>query len=111
MTITTHHVKDKLPKSGQWVCARYAGGNWGGSEGEEDLRYWVVVRFKVGISKAERQALPEGDRKGTYYGADEAWNNERPYQWTTFGSLDLFGQDVDYWFELPILEWNRGDTV
>jgi len=106
MAITTHHVKDKLPRSGQWVCARYTGGNWGVSE---DLLYWVVAKFVTGISIAEREALPDGDRKRTYKGGDEAWNNTRPYEWDTHGALSIFGQEVDYWFELPVLEWGPGD--
>jgi hypothetical protein len=51
-----------------------------------------------GISMEER---PTSSRPGQYQGCDEHGNNLKPYCWYEFGPSNHFGQDVDYWCELP----------
>lgn len=93
-------VEDHLPKENTYVLARYAGGFWHDSDDQEGCE-WVVAKFICGITKAERAAMPDCERKRTYESADEDGNNRRPYRWDCFGPGSLFGQEVDYWCPLP----------
>lgn len=90
------HVDDYLPEPNQYVLAIYNGNNW---IDEHDMQRCkcVVVKFKKGLSIKERNAMPQCDRKRTYFEEDEFGNNIKPYCWRTFGSLCLFGQEVIYW--------------
>lgn len=101
-------VTEKLPQHNQYVLAHLTLDNW--RDGDDPLanRYWVVVKFVKGISKAERVKLPDSDkRKRTIYGCDEHGNNLKPYEWDSFGPSSYFGQYVDVWCELP----NLGDIA
>ena len=95
-----HLTTDKLPKNNTYVVARYTGGNWRDSDDQEGC-VWKVVKFVRGISKEEREALPDTDsRKRIYITGDTFGNNTVPYCWKEFGPGEIFGQDVDYWTEL-----------
>jgi hypothetical protein len=92
----------KLPKDNQYVLAHLAKDNWRDSDDPDGNRYWVVVKFRRGLSLQERDLLPDSDpRKGTYMFADEHANNKVPYRWDTFGPSSYFGQEVDRWVKLP----------
>lgn len=89
-----------LPSDNTYVLAHYNGGNWNDSDDQKGCE-WVVAKFIIGISTEEREKLSECKRKHTWKPQDEGFNNERPYYWSTFGPSSFFGQDVDFWCELP----------
>lgn len=94
-------VNDRLPENNRYVLARVPKQPWGDNDDQEGC-FWKVVKFVRGISIKERDALPDGHpRKSLYSGGDEHFNNRRPYHWEEFGTGHFFGQDVDYWCELP----------
>lgn len=96
------NVKNQLPENNQYVLAHLTLDNWGDSDDPEGNRYFKVVKFIRGLSEKEREALPEdSQRKRTYSSGDVFANNLVPYVWDSFGPSSYFGQDVDYWFELP----------
>lgn len=98
-----HKTKDKLPDNGQYVLAHLTINNWGEDVGQ----YWVVAEFVTGISKVERAALADTNkRKKTYRLGDEEANNKKPYYWDIFGPGGHFGQDVDLWASIPKVEPN-----
>lgn len=72
-------VEDALPKIGRYVLIHLNIDNW------EDRGDQVGVYFKVA---ARRTAQKEG-------------NNERKFAWDEFGPSEHFGQEVDYWMEIP----------
>jgi hypothetical protein len=90
----------KLPKDNQYVLAHLAKDNWHDSDDPDGNRYWVVVKFRRGLSQKDRDLLADDDpRKGTYMFGDQEGNNKVPYD--TFGASSYFGQEVDRWEELP----------
>lgn len=92
----------KLPNNNQYVLAHLNIDNWRDRDDTENNRYWVVVKFVRGISKAERAILSDDNpRKNLYQSGDEWDNNKMPYYWTPFGAGSFWGQEVDYWCELP----------
>jgi hypothetical protein len=93
-------VKSSLPPNNTYVLARYNRGNWIDSTHQSGV-VWKVVKFVRGISAAEREAMPECERKHHYHREDEWSNNLRPYRWIEFGPGQLFGQEVDFWLPLP----------
>lgn len=101
--------KGELPEPGRYVLVHVVNRNWGSPDPEGVM--WCVARLEKGLTKAERDALPDDDkRKTTFYGADEWNNNKRGYAWE--GHVSLNGQDVDYWTELPRgIQVERDDPV
>ena len=96
-------VNERLPKERTYVLVHYKRGNWIDSDDQEGCE-WKVAKLIRGISKAERNLLSNNNpRKKLWTVGDEGMNNERPYRWETFGHSDFFGQDIDYWCELPKL--------
>lgn len=94
-------TKDRLPENNQYVLARFPNMPWEDPDTDID-HLWVVVRFVRGLSVDDRAALSDEDeRKHLYSSADEYANNQCPYCWDTFGSDSFFGQEADYWCELP----------
>lgn len=112
-------VKDRLPEENQYVLAHVTLTNWGDKDDPTGNRYWKVVKFTRGISMMEREQMkidspeiPEShpsipnmlvyrSRAYSFHNADEHGNNKVPYKWDEFGPGGYFGQDVDYWCELP----------
>lgn len=95
-------VEERLPKENQYVLIHLTKSNWGDSDDPDGNRYWKVAKFVRGLSEEARAKLPNTDeRKKTYTGADEWGNNAVPYRWEEFGPGDYFGQEVDWWCELP----------
>jgi len=100
---------DKLPKHNQYVLARLNITNWGDDDDPTGNRYWVVVKFKRGLSLEERDEVPRmNPRRYEFHSCDEHGNNLKPYCWDSFGPSCHFGQDVDVWCELPNMENYNG---
>ena len=98
-------VETALPDDNEYVLIHLIKDNWGDSDDPHGKRYWKVAKFIKGISEKERAALSENDeRKKTYSGCDEYGNNIMPFCWDSFGPDSYFGQEVDVWARLPILE-------
>jgi len=95
-------VKDRLPRDKQYVLVHLTLNNWGDSDDPEGDRYYTVVKFVKGLSEEDRKKLPHDDpNKYLFKGADVFGNNQVPYYWREFGPGSYFGQEVDFWFELP----------
>lgn len=101
--MTWIHVNDRLPKEGKYVLARHNLETWHDDDDQKNVNC-VVVKLEKGISKQEREQMPECKRKRTIRGCDEHGNNKKPYRWKTFGSTDFFGQEIEYWMEIPKLK-------
>lgn len=96
------NVKYELPEDRTYVLAHYTRGNWSDSDHQQGCE-WKVVKFIRGISASEREAMEDCPRKRTHCSEDEGMDNNRPYCWKEFGPTSLFGQDVDFWANLPLI--------
>lgn len=99
--------KDRLPPCNKFVLGYFPDipWSWETKEGEDVNPKYVVVIRQQGISKAEREALPDSDeRKRVIYGYDEDGNNKVPYNWKEFGPNSFFGQECEAWMEIPAYE-------
>ena len=116
-------ASDRLPEDRKYVLVHLVKGNWGDSDDEIGGRYWKVAKFVRGISEREREDMESGrlrdteievfsgfegnhtcKRSSLYRGEDEHGNNLVPYKWEPFGPGSYFGQEVDYWCELPSID-------
>lgn len=97
-----YRPEDKLPRDGQYVLVHRCQNNWHDEDDPAGMN-WCVMKFVRGITKEERKAMPNCLRKRQIHGADEHGNNKRPYAWYEFGPSKFFGQNIDYWCELPTL--------
>lgn len=128
LSISFYYVNEKLPENGEYVLIHLLKNNWGSKEGLYGKRYWKVAQFIKGISKEERNKMEKGElpnpveigytcptppgiwrghgikRSSVYTAADEDDNNKVPYCWEEFGTAKYFGQEVDIWGRLPIIE-------
>ena len=109
--VIIHHREMELPKNNAYVLARYLREN-GCSLNHQTEHMWAVVRCVKGISLEEREKMSDDvteidyggnrvSRNKRYKVGDEYGNNQTPYCWEQYGPGTLFGQDVDYWCELP----------
>ena len=95
-------VDKRLPKNNTFVLVHLTKDNWFDSDDPQGGRYWVVAKFRRGLTQQDRGKLPDGDPKKEAYGSSDEWcNNERGFDWKPFGRGNFFGQEVDYWCELP----------
>jgi hypothetical protein len=95
-------VFDRLPSNKQYVLAHLTKNNWGDEDDPEGNRYWVVVKFVKGLSAMDREALPmHSERRRLFCSGDVFGNNLLPYNWQPFGPGSYFGQEVDFWCDLP----------
>lgn len=107
---------DKLPPAGIYVLVHLVKDNWHDSEDPKGV-YYDVAKLELGISLSDREKMKKGGlwdetfwhydreckRSQVFKGSDEHGNNLVSYSWRTFGTMDYFGQEVDYWMEiLPI---------
>ncbi len=100
-----YRPQDKLPEPNQYVLVHVPDRPWLDDDDPEGNRFWRVAKFMVGISLKERAALSLLHRCALRFtAADQHGNNHRPYCWIEFGPDRHFGQDVDLWCELPILD-------
>lgn len=104
-------VNDRLPVDRTWVLAHYNGDNWGPCGAiNPGGQNWKVVQFIRGLSIADRAALDDTDSlKQVRKRGDEYGNNHCPYYWDEFGPGSFFGQDVDYWKDLPTIPTESDD--
>lgn len=87
---------DELPPENTYVLGYYNGDNWDDPDDPEQV-YCVVVKFVKGISLAEREAMPDCDRKRQYHNEDQHDNNVLPYSWKTFGPSTFYSQYIKFW--------------
>jgi len=116
-----------LPPEGKYVWARHNKDNHFDSDDQYGVNF-VVVKLVKGISKAQRNTLsilritktvrqfvdtsitPTGCcikhslACNLYSGCDEWGNNEKPYNWESFGPSSYFGQEITHWMEIPKVE-------
>lgn len=87
---------DVLPPERKYVIAKTTA-RWKDEDDPENVNV-VIAKLINGISLKERSELDNSDpRKKTYRTEDEWGNNERPYNWETFGSTIFHGQNVIAW--------------
>lgn len=92
---------ERLPEEGKYVLAIHNRGTWHDSTDQEHVNF-VIVKLIKGLSKSQREFLPDYDlRKRLYKAEDEEGNNLKPYNWTEFGPNNFFGQDITHWMPLP----------
>jgi hypothetical protein len=96
--------KGQFPKEGKYVLIYCGGSSWI----DDDCNvYWNVAKFVKGISVKERSTLSQSDniddqrRSKTYMFGDEEGNNKVSYAFKEFGPSQWFGQDIEFWCELP----------
>ena len=87
-----------LPEEGIYVIGYFENMPW--YDDRDDPKY-KIVRLEKGISKKEREEMPNCERKYTYCAADEDGNNKKPYCWEEFGPATFNGQQCTAWHELP----------
>ena len=78
-----NNVDELLPPNNTYVLIHLTKNNWGDSDDIQNNRYWKVAKFIL---------------------CDKEGNNELPYKWKEFGPSLYFGQEVDFWCELPNME-------
>ena len=97
-----YRCEHKLPENNSYVLAHLVKDNWHDIDDEHGNRYWVVVKFVMGLSKKERDSMDDSEeRKHVWCSEDEHDNNLKPYGWEEFGPSSYFGQEVDVWAYLP----------
>lgn len=112
-------ITERLPEPGRYVLVRLTKNNWG--DIDQEGVYFKVCKLVRGISEVDREKMKRGEipdpeerswvgerytalvnkRSNTYKSGDEHGNNHRPYSWESFGPGGYFGQEVDYWMEIP----------
>lgn len=114
--------ENDLPEEGKYVLARHNRGTWIDSDDQANVNC-VVVKLVRGISVEERGKMERGDlpqtlekgwclsegwreinRSQVYRSEDEDGNNEKPYNWESFGAGSFFGQSITHWMPIPPLE-------
>lgn len=119
-------TSEHLPPDGKYVLVHLTKDNWKDSDDPAGVGF-KVAKIKRGISAADRalmqsgaipdpaepgyatlgydgiQKYPATTRSRLECAEDEGGNNLRPYQWISFGPGNYFGQEVDYWMEIPEL--------
>lgn len=94
-------INVQLPPENKYVIVKVPHMPWRDFDDPTGV-FHDVAKMRKGISMQERSALKDEDeRKITWYGEDEGFNNERSYYFTTFGPTMYFGQDVTHWAHLP----------
>lgn len=95
--------KGEMPPAEKYVLAHLRSQPWISNDSQGVL--WKVVCTVYGLSMQDREklALHNDPRANLYCFGDEHGNNLRPWAFKEFGSSQFFGQEVDYWCELPIL--------
>lgn len=97
---TIYDTNQQLPNDNEYVLAYFPNRPWTSPNTQQHK--WVVVQFRKGLSKLERNLLAnDNPRKKTYSFGDEEGNNLVPYKWDTFGTSSFFGQEASCWCHLP----------
>lgn len=116
-----NNVNDELPPDRSYVLIHLTNDNWGDPDDKLGNRYWKVAKIIRGLSLKDREKMGKGEiddplecgyifpdgirteqkRSNTYHEEDEYGNNKVPYIWSEFGTSSYFGQEVDFWCNLP----------
>ena len=113
-------VTDRLPEDKQYVLIHLTKTNWVDNDDPNGNRYWKVAKFTKGLTEDDREEMKNGNipdvpeviwcasegthdvmRSDIYKGSDVQGNNHTPFNWEEFGPSSYFGQEVDFWCELP----------
>jgi hypothetical protein len=95
--------EEKLPPEDLYVLIHVPNRPWNSTD--KKGVFYKVAKLYLGISKKEREALPEQSaRKRIFQGSDEDGNNKRPYNWKSFGPGSYFGQEVEHWAYIDYVE-------
>lgn len=103
-------TKNKLPKNNTYVLIHLTKDNWIDkncrTSHEKFCLYCDVAQFSRGITQKQREELKKNNnpRAIMYSPGDEWGNNLVPYFFDPFGPGSYFGQEVDYWMDIPKLE-------
>ena len=99
----------QMPPANKYVLIYLPGQPWSDSD-DEYGKFWKVAKCVYGISKTKREELSKSASVFNQYRAktiqfgDEDGNNVKPYRFKEFGPGQYFGQEVDIWCELPVVE-------
>lgn len=89
------NVEDALPINNSYVLVYLKNMPWIDEKDKNGKRFYKVVRFIKGKRSEEiTNIITSSDQWG---------NNLKPYCWKEFGPSTYFGQEVDYWMEIPLL--------
>ena len=106
--VTRFLSEGDLPDDGEYVLGRVLNKPWRDADDLSGSRFFVVVKFVRGISEAERDTLPDSDpRKRIFMFGDEFGNNEKGYEWSSFGTSRFFGQEIDAWVSLDDIQYQK----
>jgi hypothetical protein len=89
-------IEKEQPRHGQAVLVRYSRDNWHSPHTLADglpRKHW---RWQAAIFVRGRTA-EEAKAANVYRSQDQWGNNLVPYEWQTFGTGNLFGQEVTHW--------------
>ena len=99
-----------LPPEGKYVLVHLALDNYSDEQDPEGV-YFTVAKLTNGITLRDRKRMDAGElpnpdfdgykRSLVFCSEDEGGNNEKSYNWDTFGPDKYFGQDVDRWMPIP----------
>lgn len=101
--------RGQMPPANKYVLIFVPSRPWSDSD-DEYGKWWTVAKCEYGISKIEREKLSnsssysERERARIIRSCDEDGNNLKPYCFKEFGHGSYFGQEVDIWCELPIVD-------
>lgn len=94
------NVNNELPPNNNYVLIHLNKCNWHDNDDPNNLRYYKIAKFVRGITKEYRQK----NNIAIIRGEDEDGNNLKPYRWIEFGPGSYFGQEVDFWMQIPPLK-------
>lgn len=98
--------KGEMPPENNYVLIYCSNKPWFDPSDQANV-YWKVAKMVRGISFDERlELLNSGDpgkviRANQYHKGDMGDNNAVAYIFEEFGPSSWFGQDIEYWCELP----------
>lgn len=101
--------RGQMPPANKYVLIYLPDRPWS-DPADEYGKCWKVAKCVYGISKAEREKLAQSSswfdhaRAKTIRFGDEDGNNLKPYRFSGFGTDDYFGQEVDIWCNLPVVD-------
>lgn len=107
--------RGEMPPKNKYILIFLHNRPWNDDDDPSGVR-WDVAKCEYGISKEERyrlsisKNLDDQRRAKLFYSCDEDGNNLRPYSFKQFGPSEYYGQEVDIWCELPIVEKENEET-
>lgn len=86
-------TEDRLPRNNDYVLVHLIDKPWLDNDDIEGKRFFQVAKFLQGKTREEL--------KGVITSSDQWGNNLKPYCWSEFGPSTHWGQEVDFWMEIP----------